>query len=78
MRAVSVAGIFSFVTFLCCKPHHVNVNSAFFGLPDFAMPNVSDSIRKREQRYCVVIKLLCMDWMLKTKKNIKNSLLCVA
>lgn len=44
MRTVSVAGIFSFVTFLCCKPHHVNVNSAFFGLPDFAMPNVSDSM----------------------------------
>ncbi len=78
MRAVSVAGIFSFVTFLCRKKRPVNVNSAFFGLTDFAMPNVSDSIRKREQRYCVVIKLLCMDGMLKTKKNIKNSLLCVA
>ena len=41
MRAVSVAGIFSFVTFLCRKKRPVNVNSAFSGLPDFAMPNVS-------------------------------------
>ena len=78
MRAGSVAGIFSFVTFLCRKKRAVIVNSAFFGLTDFGIPNVSDCLRMREQRYCVVIKLLCMDWMLKTKKNIKNSLLCVA
>lgn len=78
MRTDFGAGIFSFVTFFCRKKRPVNVNSAFFGLTDFAMPNVSDSIRKREQRYYVVIKLLCIDGMLKTKKNIKNLLLCVA
>ena len=77
MRTDFGAGIFSFVTFLCRKKRPVNVNSAFFGLTDFAMPNVSDSIRKREQRYCVVIKLLCIDGMLKTKKNIKKLLFVI-
>lgn len=41
MRAGFGAGIFAFVTFLCRKKRPVNVNSAFSGLPDFAMPNVS-------------------------------------
>ncbi len=44
MRTDFGAGIFAFVTFLCRKKRPVNVNSAFSGLPDFAMPNVSDSM----------------------------------